>query len=258
MTLHASNWNRRRLLTVPLVAAAAAGLAATQAAAPAAAGHHGPALPDVPGMLGDRLANEFWYQFDEASLYNRTQETKDAFNAIEQYVVGGGEWGFVDRWLQFYAEPGYPGSFTEYVTPIREPLAVLSRVELEVFDRYYRRHDPRLVSAFADFAQGVLYDPRRGVVHTMDGYDPVGYPGYRVWHVFQRSMMFLGIDTDRWRVLNPINGFAWAVQSLAKPSMEHVNPPLPRATVARLAARWLPLSPRRLDEEFQSAPYPAG
>jgi hypothetical protein len=31
-------------------------------------------LPPVPGMLGDRRANEMWYQFDQVALYQAFQE----------------------------------------------------------------------------------------------------------------------------------------------------------------------------------------
>ncbi|MGI5166687.1 hypothetical protein ACQEU3_20270 [Spirillospora sp. CA-253888] len=260
--------DRRRLLRSSAGAAAAAGLGmlGVAAAAPAAARAPGTAqaprppgaggLPPVPGMSGDRRANELWYRLDEATLYHRTPEVMAAFVAIQNYTAGGAERGLVDAWQRMVKERAYPDNFTEFVTPIEQPLEVLAGAQAAVFDAVYPRGGHRLAAAFADFGQGVLYDPRHQSVHTMDGRPP---RGYHVWHVYLRAMMFLGIDDEsRWREIATFNGFAWAVQTVAKPSEEHVNPPLPRPTVRRLARTWLRRGPERLDLDFQSFPYPAG
>ncbi|WP_433336241.1 hypothetical protein [Spirillospora sp. CA-294931] len=259
--------DRRRLLRSSAGAAAAAGLGmlGVAAAAPAAAATpesrqvprapQGGELPPVPGMSGDRRANELWYQLDEVTLHHRPPEVMAAFVAIQNYMAGGAERGLVDAWQRMVKESAYPSNFTEFVTPIRQPLSVLAEVQAEVFDAVYPRGGHRLAAAFADFGQGVLYDPRHRSVHTMDGRPP---RGYHVWHVYLRAMMFLGLDASRWREIAPLNGFAWAVQTVAKPSEEHPNPPLPRSTVRRLARTWLRRGPERLDIDFQSFPYPAG
>lgn len=207
-------------------------------------------------MTGDRRANEFWYQFDEATLYNRSAELTAAFEAIEAAVGERWERAIFDKWMSLAGTEAYPNEFIAFVTPIKDPLRVLSQTQLSVMDTYYRRHDPRLVAAFSYFGQGVLYDPRRTrPVHTMNGNPP---PGYHIWHIFLRAMMFLGIDRRRWAEIAPLNAFAWAVQTVAKPSQTVASEPLPRATVARLAATWLPRSAARLDTDFQSYPYPEG
>jgi hypothetical protein len=269
------NLSRRQLLRASGAVAVGAGVGAaglagaapaSAALAPApvgaavmAARAHDPEFPDVPGMVGDRRANEFWYQFDQRTLYGRPRELVDAFIAISRYVDGGTgqERTFIEVWLDMARSSDYPANFTEFVTPIREPLAVVSRIQAEVFDRHYDYADPRLVAAFSWFGQGVLYDPRRldvgAPVHTMNGDPPVGYP---FWHVFIRSMMFLDIDRSRWGRIAPLNAFAWQLQTLAKPRQDAVNPPLPRRTVLDVAASWLPRSPRQLDIDFQSFPFP--
>ncbi len=89
----------------------------------------------------------------------------------------------------------------------------------------------------------------------MDGNPPIGY---HVWHVYLRAMMFLDIDWRRWRELDPMIAYAWALQSVAKPDPNKVNLPLPHKTVSRLAAAWLPRTPEQLDVAFQSFPYPPG
>ncbi|GLZ37037.1 hypothetical protein [Actinokineospora sp. NBRC 105648] len=209
-------------------------------------------------MVGDRRANEFWYEFDDVTLFHRIPEVTAAFAAIHDILGDNSVQLMVGNWFTMSAGSGYPADYTEFVRPIADPLRVLSGVQLGVVDKYYRHDDPRLVTAFSEFGQGTLFDPRRAdveaEVHTMDGDPPTGY---HLWHVFLRSMMFLGIDRHRWARLDPLIGFAWALQSIAKPGHRVVNPGLPRSTVAPLARRWLRRSPEQLDVDFQSQWYPA-
>jgi hypothetical protein len=213
-------------------------------------------FPPVPGMLGDRRANEMWYQFDEVAFYNAAPEVWDTYNRIHAHV-GGENFvdGFREKWLDFSAKPEYPGNYKEFVTPIQPELTFLSNLQLTSFDKFYQPTSARFVEAFGFFGQGVLFDPRRAAieqeVHTM-------FPitGYHGWHSYLRAMMFLDIDCARWARIDPVIAFAWAVQSIAQPSTHVVSPPLPQATVARLAASWLPRSPERLDHDFRSSPYP--
>ncbi|MEU2560477.1 hypothetical protein ABZ626_14250 [Streptomyces longispororuber] len=257
---------RRDLLRASVGAAALAGLVTTGVvparAATGAGTERPPDLPPVPGMLGDRRANEVWYQLDEVALYKASPELLAAYRAIGAHVGGSIESGFRTVWQEMSRSPAYPGNFQAFMAPIEGPLRVVSGVQLQVFDSLYRPYDPRLVAAFAYFGQGVLYDPRRenvrSPVHTMDS-PPGGAPvGYHTWHAYMRAMMLLGIDRPRWAAFAPLNAYAWALQSVAKPSTQTPNPPLPRETVVRFAATWLPRGPRRLDADFQSFPYPQG
>jgi hypothetical protein len=253
---------RRQVLRASVgVAAALAGLGAegVLGATPAAAAQSSrPELPEVPGMLGDRHENEFWYQFDSASLYERTPEMTAALTEMQVYFrqtlpVGQQIW---DLFAAYTLSPDYPANFVDYMTPIASPLRVISTVEAEVFDAFWRRRDPRLVAAFADFGQGILYDPRRSPpVHTMGSVPPVGY---HLWHVIMRAMIYLGIDPPRWRFIAPLNGFGWAVQSVAKPDQYAVNPGLPARTVRSLERQWLCRGLDDLDVAFRSFPYPEG
>ncbi|WP_329390040.1 hypothetical protein [Streptomyces sp. NBC_01716] len=246
---------RRRILRTALGvgAAGALGAAGTLPAAAAAAGRGGDGLPPVPGMLGDRRANEFWYLLDEATLHHPTQEFTEAFQALIAVLGTGWDVTLLRTWLGMVNSPDYPRDFTDWATPLKEPLSVISRVQLEVIDAVYRRHDHRLAQAFGWFGQGVLFDPRTGKPHVMTGDPPGGYP---VWHVTLRAMMFLGISPGRWAEIAPLNAFGCAVQLTADPDQQNVNPPLPRATIRKLAAHWLPRDPARLDVDFQSFPYP--
>lgn len=255
--------DRRHLLRASLGTAAAAGLGAggllslapTAQAAQAVPARRGE-LPDVPGMLGDRRANELWYKFDETTLYNPPPELAQAFTDIETALGDGWERVIFDTWMSMAASSDYPHNFTEYVTPLKGALTVLSAAQLGVFDSLYRPNSLGLVAAYADFAQGVLYDPRReGPVHTMNGNPP---PGYHIWFIFQRAMILLGIDRHRWERIAPVSAMAWALQTHAKPTQVDVQAPLPPATLIHEAAKWLPRGVTRLDRDFLSYPYPEG
>ncbi|UPZ32979.1 hypothetical protein MUK60_37435 [Streptomyces sp. LRE541] len=214
-------------------------------------------FPDVPGMYGSRRANELWYQFDEVTMYKSDRELTDAYIALGELFGGDLERRALVTWQELSAAPEYPHNYAEFVAPAREAFAVLSRAQLGVFDTYYRKWGPGLASAFVDFGQGVLFDPRRAdvrsEVHSMNGNPP---RGYHVWHAYMRAMMLLDVDARRWRSIARYNALAWAVQTVAKPNLRTVNPELPKATVAGLAATWLPRGPSQLDAEFQSFPYP--
>jgi hypothetical protein len=211
-------------------------------------------LPDVPGMCGNRLANEFWYTFDRELSLAPCQELRDAYSEIASHVGGNSRYGLRDRWLTMSRKPEYPHNFISFVAPLAGPLKVVSAAQFSVLDRFYP-NERGVVEAFAAFGQGVLYDPRRAEmkaeVHTMDD-----LMGYHTWHAYQRAMMFLGISRSRWECLAPVTGFAWAVQSVARPRQRAVNPPLPSRTLKTLARTWLPRGQRELDEAFQSTPTP--
>lgn len=214
-------------------------------------------LPPVPGMLGDRRANEMWYQLDQDTLYAPVPGIIDAYLAINSYAadLGGVDAGPLVAWLQAYQAPGYPNTYRDWAAPIKDPLALISRTLLNAFDRFYARRGAGLVQAFTYFAEGVLYDPRRpeDPIHSMDGEQPIGYP---VWHAYARAMMLLDIDTRHWREVLPVMGYACALQLIAKPDQMHVNPPLPTPVILRTAKRMLPLDIEKLDAYYQTFPYP--
>jgi len=246
--------DRRSLLKVG--AAAVAGVALAGATTGTAAADTG--LPPVPGMLGDRRANELWYQLDEIALYHQSQEVQDAYAVLWPFIQQNAPEGLYAKWRELSREPAYPKNYAEFAKPVEGPLKVLSKLQLDNFDRFYRGDEGGLVKAFAAFGQGVLFDPRRAPeeseVHTMNGNPP---SGYHFWHSVLRAQMVLGIDRHRWARIHPMIGFAWALQSIAKPDHRHVNPGLPREQVRTLARYWLPRSPAQLDQDFQSTPYPA-
>ena len=120
-------------------------------------------LPHVPGMLGNRRANEMWYQLDQKTLYDPVPGIRQAYLAINKYAAkyGGVDVGPLVVWLMTYKAPGYPGSFRSWAAPIAKPLAFISDVLLSNFEDYYSLCSTNLVNAFGWFGEGVLYDPRR-------------------------------------------------------------------------------------------------
>lgn len=253
-SVRGTRYGRRGALrgALGVAGALALGTAASRSPARAAAGRRaGPVLPEVPGMLGDRLANEFWYQFDEATYFQQSPRLREAYAEMARYVGGNALTGVRDAWVRTGKEPGYPETYAAFLEPVREPLREISRAQVEVFDRYYGRRPDGILDAMSYFAQGVLFDPRRAPqeseVHTMNGDPPLAY---HTWHAYQYASVLLDVDRPFWAAMIPVNGFAWALQLLAKPDTRTVNPPLPRATVGRVAASWLPRGPRRVDAEL--------
>jgi hypothetical protein len=262
--------DRRSVLRTTAAAAVLGGLGAAlappSAASAAAAGpaqrHADPPIPDVPGMAGDPRANEFWYQYDARFLYDPGPEVAAAFQQIME-VLGPVEGGFYGAWATSRAEGTYPEGYVSVIAPAREPMAVISRLQLALIDEFYGRDHLRLIRAFMDFGQGVLYDPRRPTfqkVHMMDYTNNVDPPGgYHVWHAINRGLMLLDVDRRAWQRLDPLVGLTWAIQSIAKPLMDVPNNPrLDWRLLLRLSVEWLPRTPSQLDIAFDSIPYPEG
>ncbi|MFH9009350.1 hypothetical protein ACH4E5_39745 [Streptomyces afghaniensis] len=244
-------YGRRRVLRggLGLIGAAGLGLSAQAGSARAADGRPDePRLPPVPGMLGDRVANEFWYEFDEATYFQQTPQLKEAYAALAEHVGGNPLTGVRDLWVRTAAAPGYPESFAASLRPVREALRVVSRTQVDVFHRFYAGSPEGILATMSYFAQGVLFDPRRAPVqsevHTMNGDPPLAY---HTWHAYQYASVLLGVDRRFWAAMIPVNSFAWALQLIAKPDTRKVNPPQPRTTVRRVAASWLPLDVRQVD-----------
>ncbi|GAA2932211.1 Tat pathway signal sequence domain protein [Streptomyces mexicanus] len=256
--------DRRGALRAALGAAGAAAAvtligSAPAQAAPASRRSHHPSLPDVPGMVGDRWANEFWYQYDEISYFNPSQEMKDAVAAIT--TPFGGFTQTYDAWLATRRSGRYPRSFLETIRPVKDAFEVLSRNQKAVYEQFYG-HDPRgLVLAFQEFGQGTLFDPRRPAgekVHMMNYTPPEPTHAYHRWHPFLAGFVLLGMEPRWWTHINRLAGAAWELQSLAQPIIDHDdNPHLPRRTVHHITAKWLRRDRAELDAAFEVYPFPA-
>jgi hypothetical protein len=259
-----SHLDRRQLLKVAASTAAAAGLVAVDARSAAAnestAGDRLPPLPPVPGMHGDRVMNELWFEYEMVFYYQPSQQIQDAYKA-----VGDAFGGTVEQLYQVFRltrQIGtYPEKFLSRVAPAASAYQVLSTAQLQILHRYCRT-DSDLVRAFLLLGEGSLYDPRMADgfhVHMMNT-GPNGEPpmNWHTWHAFNRAMTMLDISPRRWRRIDELVGMAWAVQSIAKPRPETLNPPLDRHIARSLHRQWSRMTPDELDTAFDSFPFPPG
>lgn len=254
--------DRRGALRFALGVAGAAATANLIGAAPAAA--HSPGrggdrgLPEVPGLVGDRWANEFWYQYDEMSYYTPSQEMSDAVKAIT--TPFGGFTKTYDAWVETRKSGRYPRSWVELVKPNKAAFEVLSREQLKVYDKFYGRDQRGLLFAFQEYGQGTLFDPRRPVgqkVHMMNYTPPEPTHAYHRWHPFLASFALLGIEGRWWTNVNRLVGVAWELQSLALPITDKAdNPHLPQRTVRHITKKWLGRDRYELDLAFDNSPFP--
>jgi hypothetical protein len=257
-----THFDRRQALRGALAVAAAAGLS-TVFAQPARADddlallHR--RLPHVPGIRGDRRANELWYVYEQTFYLNPSAEVNEAYQAVGA-VAGGSIEGLLYLYRGSRGYGTYPGKFVERLAPARDGLALLSGMQLEVLYRHYPHS--HLALPFYYLGEGTLYDPRMpegGKVHMMN-IGPNGEPpvNWHLWHAIARAMTLLDIDAQAWTGIDPLIGLGWAAQSVAKPLPETVNPPLAPRVQRQLIRQWSGLSPEEMDTVFDSVPYPAG
>ncbi|MEV0828975.1 twin-arginine translocation signal domain-containing protein [Nonomuraea rubra] len=253
--------NRRQALRAALVAGAAVGAGAL-AVQPARAdddragtlGHH---LPPVPGMHGDRRANELWYVYEQDFYLQPSPEVIAAYQAVGA-VAGGSIEGVLYLYRGSRQYGTYPDKFVERLAPARDALALLSGLQLGVLHRYYRHS--RLDEGFYYLGEGTCYDPRMpdgGKVHMMNT-GPNGEPAvnWHLWHAIARAMTLLDVDARAWTSIDPMIGLGWAAQSVAQPKPETVNPPLEPRVRRRLFRQWRGVGPDEMDVRFDSVPYP--
>jgi hypothetical protein len=254
--------DRRAVLSASALAVGAALVGAPTAAAaddpePPELPGPNPPIPTVPGMKGDPRANEFWYRLDQYTYFNRPPALTELYARISEKVGPVPAWRRL--WLEHVQRPDYRRSYAALWAPVRDDLAELSRIQLCFFDAYYRRRLVPLVPAFAQMAQGLLYDPRLPDGYKLHTMDPPsgGTEAYHRWHAIIRAQVLLNIEPAWWSALDRLVGYAWAAQSLAQPVKDSPdNPGLPSQVDAQLKRSWLTRSTARLDRAFQSFPYP--
>jgi hypothetical protein len=252
--------SRRHLLHTTALGAVACSLVAAPLPAIAEPTTPPEHLPPVPGMRGDRRANELWYHYMRTFSLHPAQETLDAYAAIGAAL--GGDYKDLYPVYRATREKGtYPEKFLSRVRPVKDEFALLSQLQLELIASFCRNRD-ELTNTFYWFGEGTLYDPRMPVghrVHTVD-YGPHGEPptGWHIWHAFNRAMTLLGIKPDRWNLIDRVTGLGWATQSVAQPDGDAPNPPLPPQRKASLIRAWSNRTPAEMDVAFDSFPHPRG
>jgi hypothetical protein len=203
-------------------------------------------IPDV---------NEFWFALDDRFLFHVPDHIQAVYDSLPP-----------DTFLQLRrthrAAGTYPQGFVEAVTPMRDPLELLSREQLAIFDRHLGPDPDVLPRAFEEFGQGIHFDPRRPPtkrVHMMDIAGPASPPiGYHVWHAIIQAQARLGIEPERWTAIDRCVGLGWAVQSEARPVQgPQANPPMAADRLQVLRDRWMARTPDEVDAAFDSSPFPA-
>lgn len=200
--------------------------------------------------------NEFWFQLDDRFLFHPTAEIGAAYGTI----------GMPDD-ITFlrsdHREAGtYPEGFKTDVEPMRDGLALLSKLQLEVFDNHLGAELDSIRQAFEEFGQGIHFDDRRppgAKIHMMDASGPSNPAvGFHRWHAIIRAQVVLGIDEQRWNDIDRCLGLGWAIQSEAQPIQgTAANPPLPAARVTTLRERWMARTLEEIDDAFDNVPFPA-
>ncbi|MFJ1885697.1 MULTISPECIES: Tat pathway signal sequence domain protein [unclassified Streptomyces] len=251
--------DRRGVLRAAAGIAGAAAAVTVAGALPASAhGRSRSEFPEVPGMVGDRRANEFWYEYDERFYFNPTPESVEAVDAIVKPL--GGFTKVDSAWAATRSDGRYPRSYLELIRPNRDAFVLLSNAQRDVYREFYGNDPEALVRSFQDFGQGVLFDPRRSAgnkVHMMNFTPPDFTHAYHRWHPFLAGFRLLDIDVKWWTHINRLAGVAWELQSIGQPVIDaNDNKRLPRRTVHGVTRKWLHRSPDQLDTAFDTYPYP--
>lgn len=210
----------------------------------------------------DRRARaiEFWFDFDLAYNpgFGRVSD-----EILEAYSIIRGPDFPRARWREHRLRGTFPDGFARDMMPMKDALLLLANDQLQIIDRHYAGDDEGLRAAFEDFGQGVLFDDRRPPgekIHKMDVGGPDNPPiGYHRWHAFNRAVVVVGGDADRWLTIDRYVGLAWAIQSEARPEEDRPdNPGLPEERLAALREQWTKMSWDELDAAFDSDPFPPG
>ncbi len=196
---------------------------------------------------------DFWYDFDNQTLFQRTPAMSDALNRA--YFQHGMTFDSVAESLRTsFARPDHPAAFVALLQPAAQGMLDLAALQLGIVDTHLKNEDA-IREAFEDFGQGVLNDnrpprPPGRRIHMMDG-TPDNWVGYQRWHAFMRAVQLLGGNAGRWLHLNRSMALAWAIQTEADPPVDvATNPGLPVARLAELRAAWMAFTPAKLDWAF--------
>jgi hypothetical protein len=189
------------------------------------------------------------------------------------------------------AQAFFKRDFSEFEALARQaagPLGVIFGLTTALVQKHFGDFGENLQLAFEDFAQGVLFDPRRNTeaygfwpVHSMDALYPeeanefnsTPFPpnGYYFWYAAVRGNSVLpGVNQQDWLQFGRYLAIAAATQNVAQPKRivgpsafngrtlpptPYEDPQNPRIAPAELNAfrdRYLPMSFEQLDTAFKT------
>ena len=237
-----------------------------------------------------QMAMDFFFDFDNATnppwpAPGTTTPTTPPPPSQETLSVEGPVFNNV-------ASPFYRLSESEFVQQARDnagPLGVVFSLTTGLVETHFGDFGENLQLGFEDFAQGVLFDPRRNTeaygfwpVHSMDAlyeaeakeFNAPPFPpnGYYFWYgaVRGNSVLLQGSDQQQWLSFGRDLAVAAAVQNVAQPRRivgpgafrtrtppptPYANPNNPRLSPAEINAfrdRYLCMSFEQLDQAFKS------
>ena len=186
------------------------------------------------------MGRKFWKDFDE---YFKYRARENGLNA--KYDAMGGYDGPARQWVTTRADGTYPASFRTFANTVREPVEFLAKEQNAFFTRHFGGTGDDIVSAFQDFAFGVLATPDdpfrirfREPVHTMNG--SAGAADYLSWYGFVEAALALSIDESFWKDIRWIIGMAWELQvkSRAQEIFPNRNRPLSESVTQKIRDKW--------------------
>ncbi len=216
--------------------------------------------PATPQPDRRTQAIEFWFDLDLAYNpgFGRVSD-----EVLEAYSIIRGPDFPRARWREHRLRGTYPEGFQQDMMPMKDALLLLANGQIQIIDRYFAGDAEAERAAFEDFGQGVLFDDRRPPgekIHKMDVGGPDNPPiGYHRWHAFNRAVVVVGGDEERWLTIDRNVGLAWAIQSEARPEEDSPdNPGLPEERLAALREQWTKMTFDELDAAFDHDPFPPG
>ncbi|MEJ0037748.1 MAG: hypothetical protein WDO68_17020 [Gammaproteobacteria bacterium] len=199
----------------------------------------------------------FWFDFDQQTLWSRIPELQAAFGEIFSKIPGPALTNIVDLFRGTVSAGTYPQAFADTVKTAANGFLKCAEIQLRVIDQHFPGDRDSVRLAFEDFGQGVLYDPRRAanpmyrthIIHMMDG-SPSDWVGFHRWHAFIRAQIACGAPSDRWLHLLRCVALAWSIQTEADPKVDQPgNAGLSPARLAAHRAFW----DRATEDDIDSA-----
>jgi hypothetical protein len=195
------------------------------------------------------LGRQFWFEFDKYFKYDAAVNgLGQKYDEMGGYDRAATEWGISRR------APDFPTGFKAYVLEKKDPIDFLAKEQKKYFDRFFAGETADIVSAFQDFAFGILSTPTRTLepVHTMNG--GLFAQDYLSWYGFMEAAIIRGNEVPFWTSLRWIGGMAWELQAKARPQevLPNMNEPLPVQVTQVIKQKWEKRTAEQIAVEFEN------
>ena len=201
---------------------------------------------------------EFWFDFDNQTLWQRTDAVTNAM--VAAYFSQSLNLDLLyDEWRISFLRKNYSPTFEERIRDGAAGFVEMASIQLEIIDSHFNLDEENIRSAFEDFGQGVLYDPRpprrpTRYIHMMDG-TPDTWVGYHRWYAFNKAAVLFGADEARLLSISRYITLAWCIQTELNPALDsQVNQPMDDERKVRFKDHILNSEWEELDRLFISFP----